>query len=190
MNSHTHASFGETRMRRFGKVRLHRVLTRPALPRSAIILGYTYSEKLELKIGEMSTSTMTRPVTLAELRSSGWRSKNVKQEIYDNFIAKLQAGEELYPGIVGYDDTVIPELNIAILAQHDMLFLGEKGQAKSRLMRIMSTLLDEEVPYIDDPQIPVHDDPLRPITKRGRQLVNSVPADEVPIAWWPRDERY
>ena len=78
---------------------------------------------------------MTRPVTLAELRSSGWRSKTVKQEIHDNFIAKLQAGEELYPGIVGYDDTVIPELNIAILAQHDMLFLGEKGQAKSRLMR-------------------------------------------------------
>jgi magnesium chelatase subunit I len=138
----------------------------------------------------MSTSTMTRPATLAELRSSGWRSKTVKQEIHDNFIAKLQAGEDLYPGIVGYDDTVIPELNIAILAQHDMLFLGEKGQAKSRLMRIMSTLLDEEVPYIDDPQIPVHDDPYRPITKRGRQLVASVPADEIQIGWWPRDERY
>lgn len=133
---------------------------------------------------------MTRPVTLADLRSSGWRSKTVKQEIHDNFIAKLQAGEDLYPGIVGYDDTVIPELNIAILAQHDMLFLGEKGQAKSRLMRIMASLLDEEVPYIDDPQIPVHDDPFRPITKRGRQLANSVPADEIPIAWWPRDERY
>jgi magnesium chelatase subunit I len=138
----------------------------------------------------MSTSTMTRPLTLAELRSSGWRSKTVKQEIHDNFIAKLQAGEELYPGIVGYDDTVIPELNIAILAQHDMLFLGEKGQAKSRLMRLISTLLDEEIPYIDDAQIPVHDDPFKPITKRGRQLVNSVPADEIPIAWWPRDERY
>jgi magnesium chelatase subunit I len=133
---------------------------------------------------------MTRPVTLAELRSSGWRSKTVKQEIHDNFLAKLQAGEDLYPGIVGYDDTVVPELNIAILAQHDMLFLGEKGQAKSRLMRLMSTLLDEEVPYIDDPQIPVHDDPFRPITKRGRHLVNSVPADEIQVAWWPREERY
>ena len=84
----------------------------------------------------------------------------------------------------------IPELNIAILAQHDMLFLGEKGQAKSRLMRLMASFLDEEIPYIDDPQIPVHDDPLRPITRRGRQLVTSVPADEVPIAWWPREERY
>src|SRR6476619_4645853 len=138
----------------------------------------------------MSTFTLTRPLTLAELRSSGWRSKTVKQEIHDNFITKLQAGEELYPGIVGYDDTVVPELNIAILAQHDMLFLGEKGQAKSRLMRLISSLLDEEIPYIDDPQIPVHDDPFRPITKRGRQLVSSVPADEIPIAWWPRDERY
>jgi len=96
----------------------------------------------------------------------------------------------LYPGIVGYDDTVLPELNIAILAQHDMLFLGEKGQAKSRLMRLISSFLDEAIPFINDPRIPVHDDPLRPITRRGRQLVASVPADEVPIAWWSRDERY
>ena len=138
----------------------------------------------------MALSTTTRPQTLAELRSSGWQSKTVKQEIHDNFLAKLTNGDELYPGIVGYDDTVIPELNIAILAQHDMLFLGEKGQAKSRLMRLMATFLDDEIPYIDDPHIPVHDDPFRPITKRGRQLVSSVPADEVPIAWWKREDRY
>jgi magnesium chelatase subunit I len=138
----------------------------------------------------MSLTTSTRPQTLAELRSSGWQSKTVKQEIHDNFLTKLQNGEELYPGIVGYDDTVIPELNIAILAQHDMLFLGEKGQAKSRLMRLMISFLDEEIPYIDDPHIPVHDDPYRPITRRGKQLVGSVPADEVPIAWWHRDDRY
>ncbi|HEY3395456.1 MAG TPA: magnesium chelatase [Lacipirellulaceae bacterium] len=138
----------------------------------------------------MPTSTTVKPATLSELRDSGWQSKTVKQEIHDNFLAKLQAGEELYPGIVGYDDTVIPELNIAVLAQHDMLFLGEKGQAKSRLMRLMVSFLDEEIPYIDDPHIPVHDDPYRPITRRGRQLVSSVPADEVPIAWWPRDDRY
>src|SRR6476661_4897879 len=138
----------------------------------------------------MATSVSSRASTLSELRDSGWKSKTVKQEIHDNFLAKLQAGDELYPGIVGYDDTVIPELNIAILAQHDMLFLGEKGQAKSRLMRIMASLLDEEIPYIDDPQIPVHDDPFHPITKRGRQLAGSVPADEIPIGWWSRDERY
>ncbi|MGD9636079.1 MAG: magnesium chelatase, partial [Pirellulales bacterium] len=81
-------------------------------------------------------------------------------------------------------------LNIAILAQHDMLFLGEKGQAKSRLMRLMLTFLDEAIPYIDDSHISIHDDPYRPITKRGRQLVESVPADEVPIAWWQREDRY
>ncbi len=138
----------------------------------------------------MSTYTETRPQTLAELRDSGWRSKSVKQEIYDNFLARLRAGDELYPGIVGYDDTVLPELNIAILAQHDMLFLGEKGQAKSRLMRLMTSFLDEAIPYIDDPHIPVHDDPFRPITRRGRQLLGSVPADEIAIAWWPRRERY
>jgi magnesium chelatase subunit I len=138
----------------------------------------------------MASAIATKPRTLAELRASGWISKSVKQEIHDNFLAKLQAGEELYPGIVGYDETVIPEINIAILAQHDMLFLGEKGQAKSRLMRLLATFLDADVPYIDDARIPVHDDPYRPITKRGRQLVNSVPADEVPINWWPRDQRY
>jgi magnesium chelatase subunit I len=138
----------------------------------------------------MVLSATTKPSTLSELRDSGWQSKSVKQEIHDNFLARLQAGEELYPGIVGYDDTVIPELNIAILAQHDLLFLGEKGQAKSRLMRLMASFLDEGIPYVDDLHIPVHDDPYRPITRRGRQLVSSVPADEVPIAWWHRDDRY
>jgi magnesium chelatase subunit I len=138
----------------------------------------------------MSTYIETRPQTLAELRESGWRSKSVKQEIYDNFLMRLRAGDELYPGIVGYDDTVLPELNIAILAQHDLLFLGEKGQAKSRLMRLMSSFLDDFIPYIDDPHIPVHDDPFRPITRRGRQLVGNVPADEIAIGWWPREDRY
>ncbi len=81
-------------------------------------------------------TTTTKPATLAELRASGWISKTVKQEIYDNFIRMLSQGDELFPGIVGYDDTVIPEINLALIAQHDMLFLGEKGQAKSRLMRL------------------------------------------------------
>ena len=72
------------------------------------------------------------PRTLAELRASGWRSRAVKDEIRANFMRMLRNGDELFPGIVGYDDTVIPEINIALLAGHDMLFLGEKGQAKSR----------------------------------------------------------
>ena len=134
--------------------------------------------------------SVSRPRTLAALRASGWQSKTVKQEIHDNFLRRLKSGDELYPGIIGFDDTVLPELNISLLAQHDMLFLGEKGQAKSRLMRLVSSFLDEAIPYIEDAAIPLHDDPYRPITKRGRTLVSSCPPDDVPIAWWRREDRY
>lgn len=138
----------------------------------------------------MTLTAEARPTTLAELLKTGWNSKSVKQEIHDNFLAKLQAGGELYPGIIGYDDTVLPELNIALLAQHDILFLGEKGQAKSRLMRLLVNFLDEAIPYLADPAIPVHDDPLHPITRRGKELVADRPAEDVPIAWWSREDRY
>jgi magnesium chelatase subunit I len=143
-----------------------------------------------MSVSSPFTLSTDRPRTLAQLRAAGWVSKTVKQEIHDNFLRKLQGGDELYPGIIGFDDTVLPELNIAILAQHDLLFLGEKGQAKSRLMRLVGSFLDDAIPYLDDAAIPLHDDPLRPITKRGRILVESCPADEVPIAWWPREYRY
>lgn len=138
----------------------------------------------------MSFTLTDAPATLAELQESGWKPKTVKQEIHDNFLAKLQAGEELYPGIIGYDSTVLPELNIALLAQHDILFLGEKGQAKSRLMRLLASFLDEAVPYLADPAIGLHDDPLQPITKRGRQLVANRLPEDISIAWWPREQRY
>ncbi|TWU27460.1 hypothetical protein Pla144_22330 [Bythopirellula polymerisocia] len=138
----------------------------------------------------MPSTLLDYPTTLADLRESGWQTKTVKQEIHDNFLSQLQDGKELYPGIIGYDDSVIPELNIAILAQHDILFLGEKGQAKSRLMRLMSTFLDEAIPFIADPEIPLHDDPYRPITRRGRQIVADRAAEDVPIAWWGREDRY
>ncbi|NBU41543.1 MAG: magnesium chelatase [Planctomycetia bacterium] len=132
----------------------------------------------------------TRPATLAELRASGWKSRSVKDEVRENFLRMLRDGAELFPGIVGYDDTVIPEINIALLAGHDMLFLGEKGQAKSRLMRLLVRFLDESLPYLDDPAIPLHDDPEKPITSAGRRLVASRDPQDVPIAWWPRAERY
>src|SRR5207237_4402581 len=93
-------------------------------------------------------------------------------------------------GKLGYENTVIPEINLALIAGHDMLFLGEKGQAKSRLMRLLVRFLDEEIPYIDEPTAPVHDDPYRPITRVGRRLVAERPPEEVPIAWWPRKQRY
>lgn len=135
-------------------------------------------------------SVSTKPANLAELRASGWVSKTVKQEVHDNFLAQLSRGEELFPGIVGYDDTVIPEVNIALLARHDMLFLGEKGQAKSRLMRSLVRFLDEEIPYIDIPDAPLHDDPYRPISNVCKRFVATAPPERVPIGWWPRAERY
>jgi magnesium chelatase subunit I len=132
----------------------------------------------------------TKPINLRDLRETGWVSKPVKREVYDNFLGMLSRGEELFPGILGYDDTVIPEIDIAVIARHDMLFLGEKGQAKSRLMRLLTRFLDEEIPYLDIPGSPVHEDPYRPITRAGRELVAGTPDERVPIAWWPRQERY
>lgn len=131
-----------------------------------------------------------RPTNLRELRESGWVSKTIKQEIHDNFLAALARGEDLFPGIVGYENTVIPELNIALLSKHDLLFLGEKGQAKSRLMRQLVRLLDEEVPFVDIPQAPFHEDPLRPISGVVRRFLSSMPEEQVPIGWWRREDRY
>src|ERR1043166_4777678 len=111
-----------------------------------------------------------RPTHLKALRDSGWTSKTVKQEIRDNFLPMLSRGEELFPGIIGYENTVIPEINLALIAGHDQLYLGEKGQAKSRLMRNLVRFLDEELPYIDDPSLPVHEDPYRPISRIGKRL--------------------
>jgi magnesium chelatase subunit I len=131
-----------------------------------------------------------RPTNLRDLRCSGWVSKTVKQEIRDNFLAMLQNGEELFPGIIGYENTVIPEINIAVIAGHDMLFLGEKGQAKSRLMRSLVRFLDDAIPYLADPACPVHEDPYKPISKAGKLLVGCQAEENVPIAWWPREQRY
>jgi magnesium chelatase subunit I len=131
-----------------------------------------------------------RPSTLSDLRDSGWVSKTVKQEIRDNFLAMLGRSDELFPGIIGYDNTVIPEINLALIAGHDLLFLGEKGQAKSRLMRALARFLDDEIPYLDLPGCPVHEDPYRPITRAGREAVASLPEGKLPVAWWPRKQRY
>jgi magnesium chelatase subunit I len=135
-------------------------------------------------------STAVRPATLTELRASGWASKTVKQEMRDNFLRMFAAEEELFPGIVGYENTVIPEINIGLLAGHDLLFLGEKGQAKSRLMRALVRFLDDAIPYIDDPSCPVHEDPFKPITAAGKRILAATPEELVRIGWWPRSERY
>lgn len=137
-----------------------------------------------------TTSLTTRPRTLAELRAEGWRSRSVKQELCENMVRSLERGEPLFPGLVGYDDTVIPEIVLGVLSGHDLLFLGEKGQAKSRLMRDLPRFLDEWIPYLDLEDCPVHEDPENPITGVGRAMVASTDASEVPIAWWHRDDRY
>src|SRR5262249_5992809 len=122
-----------------------------------------------------------RPSNLQQLRASGWASKTVKHEIRDNFLRMLRDGAELFPGILGYDHTVIPEINLALIAGHDLLFLGEKGQAKSRLMRSLVRFLDDAIPYLDVPGCPVHEDPERPITRAGREAVANLPESHIPL---------
>jgi len=136
------------------------------------------------------TAATERPANLKQLRESGWHSKTVKQEIRDNFLKMLLRGDELFPGIIGYENTVLPEINIALIAGHDLLFLGEKGQAKSRLMRSLVRFLADAIPYVDDASCAVHEDPYHPITKAGKLLVGSRAEEDVPIAWWPREQRY
>jgi magnesium chelatase subunit I len=132
----------------------------------------------------------TRPTNLKELRDSGWQSKTVKQELHDNFLAALARGDELFPGIVGYEDTVVPEVSISLLARHDMLFLGEKGQGKSRLMRQLVRFLDAEVPYLAIPGVPIHEDPYNPVTTVAKRFLAEHSPEQTPIAWWRRDDRY
>src|SRR3954469_10833911 len=126
--------------------------------------------------------------TLGELRQTyGARTRSVKQEIRDNLVKKLQSGEKLFPGIIGYDDTVIPQLVNAILSRHNFILLGLRGQAKSRILRAMTDLLDEWVPVI--PGCEIHDDPLAPICGACRARVASE-GDRMPIAWLARDDRF
>ena len=132
----------------------------------------------------------TRPDNLRDLKQSGWQSRDVKTELRENFTKQLAESSDLFPGILGYDDTVIPEITLALLAEHDMLFLGEKGQAKSRIMRNLVSFLDEEIPYIDCESIPVHEDPLAPITQQGQAFIKDRSDEDIPIAWWHRDDRY
>jgi len=131
--------------------------------------------------------TDSRPTTLRELVAAGYESRTVKDEIRANLVRKLKAGEELFPGIQGYEDTVVPQIVNALLARHDFILLGLRGQAKSRILRQLASLLDEHVPILAGSE--VSDDPLAPISKYGRQLLEER-GDEAPIEWIPRDARY
>ena len=125
--------------------------------------------------------------TLGELRRSGYRSRPVKQEIRDNLVCKLRSGDALFPGIIGYDETVIPQLVNAVLSRHNFILLGLRGQAKSRILRGLVNLLDEHIPVV--PGCEIHDDPLAPLCAACRARV-AVEGDELPIAWLPREDRF
>ncbi len=127
------------------------------------------------------------PATLGQLRETGYRYRSVKQELRENLIARLQSDQRLFPGVRGYDDTVVPQIIHALLARHDMLFLGLRGQAKTRMLRMLPGLLDEWVPVLADLEVP--DDPTQPMTGLGKRRVAELGGD-TPVRWLHREERY
>ena len=130
---------------------------------------------------------MARPATLGALRASGFEVLPVKAELRKNLIAGITAGETLFPGLVGYDETVVPQLQNAILGTQDIILLGERGQAKSRILRGMTALLDEYTPVLADVELP--ENPYAPISEQGKALI-AERGDDAPIHWVHRDDRY
>ncbi len=128
-----------------------------------------------------------RPSTLGALRASGWESRPVKEEIRRNAVRKVRAGEPLVDRVLGYDDTVLPQLENAVLAGHDVVFLGERGQAKTRMIRSLTGLLDEWMPIVAGSEI--NDDPYGPVSSAAKSLVDEM-GDDTPIDWVHQDERY
>src|SRR5213595_4161553 len=134
---------------------------------------------------------MTQPTTLGELKRTEWaaaarRQRTVKDEMRENLICLLENGSPLFPGIVGYEETVLPQLVNAILSRHNFILLGLRGQAKSRILRQLVSLLDEEIPIIAGSE--VNDNPFAPISKYCREVV-AERAEQAPVAWLPRDRR-
>jgi magnesium chelatase subunit I len=125
--------------------------------------------------------------TLGELRASGWVSRSVKSEIRANAVARVAAGKPLFEGVLGYEDTVMPQLENALLAGHDVILLGERGQAKTRMIRSLTGLLDEFLPIVAGSEI--NDDPYQPVSRYARNLIEEL-GDETPIAWVHRDDRF
>src|ERR1700674_2854757 len=129
----------------------------------------------------------SRPATLGQLKESGWQSVPVKEEVRRNAAARIAAGQPLVDGVLGYDDTVLPQLENAILAGHDIIFLGERGQAKTRIIRSLTGLLDEWLPVVSGSEI--LDDPYRPVSRHARDLV-AEKGEDTPVEWVHRDTRF
>jgi magnesium chelatase subunit I len=130
---------------------------------------------------------MQKLKTLGDLKQSGYRTRSVKDEMRANLVRKLREGETLFPGIIGYDDTVIPQISNAILARHNFILLGLRGQAKSRILRALVNLLDEEIPYVAGCEI--NDDPFHPLCRACNERLREC-GDATAIAWLPREHRY
>ena len=128
-----------------------------------------------------------RATTLGDLKASGWKSRPVKEEIRANAVGKISAGEPLFAGVLGYEHTVMPQLENALLAGHDVIVLGERGQAKTRMIRSLTGLLDEWMPIVAGSEI--NDDPFHPTSKHARDLLDEM-GDETPITWVHRDDRF
>ncbi len=130
---------------------------------------------------------MSQPLTLGELKKSGWVSVSVKEEMRRNAVRMISDGIEMFPGVLGFEQTVLPQLENALLAGHDVIFLGERGQAKTRMIRGMVQLLDPSMPIIEGSEI--NDDPYNPVSRHGRDMI-AEHGDETPISWVDRDDRY
>ncbi|HYS41219.1 MAG TPA: magnesium chelatase, partial [Pseudonocardiaceae bacterium] len=135
----------------------------------------------------MTTSATPLPTTVGELRAAGCQPRGVKAELRQNLLARLESGANPWPGIVGFERTVLPQLERALLAGHDVVLLGERGQGKTRLLRTMVGLLDEWTPVIAGAELGEH--PLDPISPAGRRLAAEL-GDDLPVAWRHRSERY
>src|ERR671925_40524 len=132
---------------------------------------------------DLPTPAANLPTTLGELRTSGWRTRTVKEELRANLVARLAAGSPVFPGIVGYEDSVLPAVENAILAGQDLVFLGERGQAKTRMARLLIGLLDDWLPIVRGGEL--NDDPSAPISAAARAVVADK-GDATPIDWLPR----
>ncbi|MET1259319.1 magnesium chelatase [Flagellimonas sp. DF-77] len=133
------------------------------------------------------TLEIKKITTLGALKETGYRSKSIKDELRDNLIEKIKAKETVFTGIWGYEDSVIPELERAILSRHNINLLGLRGQAKTRLARLMVNLLDEYIPYVEGSEI--HDDPFAPMSRFAKERLAEM-GDKTPISWLHRDERF
>ncbi|GAC1518265.1 MAG: sigma 54-interacting transcriptional regulator [Acidimicrobiales bacterium] len=129
----------------------------------------------------------SRPATLGQLRESGWESRTVKDEVRANAAERIRSGRPLIEGVLGYEDTVLPQLENAVLAGHDVIFLGERGQAKTRMIRGLTELLDEWMPIVAGSEI--NDDPYHPVSRHARDLIHEK-GDDAPIDWVHRSDRF